>query len=350
MSQEVENKMTNMNIEGIRLHEQLQPRVEMDQALIHEYAEAITNGAKFPAVTVFQDGGDFWLADGYHRIEAYKEIGALDIPVEIHQGSFRDAILFSISANATHGKRRTNEDKRKAVMTLLNDMEWGNWSNREIARKAGVDETIVRRLREPLSAVKPQITSPNPEVTQEKQFTRNGKTYTMNTENIGKSVQRRDGTVIEREEPEDEKIIRSSVAFRGVPAEAKEYIREMFEEPEEGEEDDDENESLPITPVKPKPVTDEEAERLVQKALGSPEQQAVARALLGSKADDILIGLNTALFDFNNRYEKYAFRMYEQLDRAEDYSINLVLESIDKAENFFAQFKQRLKIAGRKAR
>jgi len=349
--------MTNMNIEGIKTHEQLQPRVEMDQALIHEYAEAITNGAKFPAVTVFQDGGDFWLADGYHRIEAYKEIGALDIPVEIHQGSFRDAILFSISANATHGKRRTNEDKRKAAMTLLNDLEWSNWSDRRIADEVGVSNRFVSNLRgeksSTLSVNGSQITPDNPEVTQEKRFTRNGKTYSMNTENIGKSVQRRDGTVIEREDPEEgeeEKIIRSPVAFRGVPAEAIEYIREMFEEPEDEEEDDDENESLPITPVKPKPVTDEEAERLVQKALGSPEQQAVARALLGSKADDILIGLNTALFDFNNRYEKYAFRMYEQLDRAEDYSINLVLENIDKAENFFAQFKQRLKISGRKAR
>ena len=47
--------MTNMNIEGIKTHEQLQPRVEMDQTLIDEYADAITNGAKFPAVTVFQD-------------------------------------------------------------------------------------------------------------------------------------------------------------------------------------------------------------------------------------------------------------------------------------------------------
>jgi len=50
-------------------------------------------------------------------------------------------------------------------VTLLSDMEWGNWSNREIARKAGVDETLVRKLREPLSAVKPQITLDNPEVT-----------------------------------------------------------------------------------------------------------------------------------------------------------------------------------------
>jgi hypothetical protein len=36
----------------------------------------------------------------------------------------RDAILFSVSANGTHGQRRTNEDKRRAVLCLLNDPEW----------------------------------------------------------------------------------------------------------------------------------------------------------------------------------------------------------------------------------
>jgi hypothetical protein len=28
-------------------------------------------------------------------------------------------------ANAAHGQRRTNADKRKAVITLLEDAEWG---------------------------------------------------------------------------------------------------------------------------------------------------------------------------------------------------------------------------------
>ena len=39
------------------------------------------------------------------------------------KGTQRDAILWSISANATHGLRRTNEDKRRAVTRLLQDPE-----------------------------------------------------------------------------------------------------------------------------------------------------------------------------------------------------------------------------------
>lgn len=260
--------MTNMNIEGIKTHEQLQPRVEMDQALIDEYADAITNGAKFPAVTVFQDGGDFWLADGYHRLAAFKKIGALDIPVEIHQGTFREAVLFSISANATHGKRRTNEDKRKAVMTLLSDMEWGNWSDSEIARKAAVTQPYVSKLRtlciDQLSYNSYKITPDNPEVTQEKQFTRNGKTYTMNTENIGKALQRREEAAVEPEE-EEEKIIRSPVVYQG----KNESVDELEDIDDYEDEEEDENDEVgKFVPMPRRLPSDEERMNKLVDGLG----------------------------------------------------------------------------------
>ena len=62
-------------------------------------------------------------------------------------GSRRDAILYSVGANQAHGLRRSNADKRKAVMTLLGDEEWSQWSNREIGRRCGVSPEFVNRLR-----------------------------------------------------------------------------------------------------------------------------------------------------------------------------------------------------------
>lgn len=46
-----------------------------------------------------------------------------------------------------HGKRRTNADKRKAVMTLLEDEEWSGFSNDWIAEKAAVSIRTVERYR-----------------------------------------------------------------------------------------------------------------------------------------------------------------------------------------------------------
>jgi len=59
----------------------------------------------------------------------------------------RDAILYSLSANHDHGLRRTNVDKRKAVQTMLDDFEWQEWSNGEIARRCRVSEFLVSTMR-----------------------------------------------------------------------------------------------------------------------------------------------------------------------------------------------------------
>ena len=66
----------------------------------------------------------YWLADGFHRYHAHKQAGLDDIRVDLRQGNLREAILYSVGANAHHGLRRSNEDKRRAVLRLLEDPEW----------------------------------------------------------------------------------------------------------------------------------------------------------------------------------------------------------------------------------
>jgi len=78
-------------------------------------------------------------------------------------------------ANAAHGQRRTNADKRKAVMTLLEDEEWGKWTDREIARHCAVDHTTVGRLR---ASLVENTSEPPPPRTY---TTKHGTTATMNT-------------------------------------------------------------------------------------------------------------------------------------------------------------------------
>ena len=95
----------------------------------------------------------------------------------MRQGTRRDAILFSVGANASHGLRRTNQDKRRAVETLLRDEEWGAWSNSEIARRCGVHHSTVADLRPSLS-----VSASEPRT----YTTKHGTIATMNTAAIGK--------------------------------------------------------------------------------------------------------------------------------------------------------------------
>ena len=131
----------------IRLDGGTQSRASLSESTIDEYAEAMANGATFPPVTIFHDESSYWLAEGFHRFHAHERAGRESIACDIRQGTRRDAVLFSAGANAEHGLRRSNEDKRRAVMTLLGDNEWREWSDREIARRCGVSDRFVNGLR-----------------------------------------------------------------------------------------------------------------------------------------------------------------------------------------------------------
>jgi hypothetical protein len=83
-----------------------QPRAILDRPTISEYAFELRAGAQFPPVVVFHDGTDYWLADGFHRVEAAESIKMTQIAAIVRQGTIREAVLYSVGANATHGLRR----------------------------------------------------------------------------------------------------------------------------------------------------------------------------------------------------------------------------------------------------
>ena len=115
---------STINIDDIRIDGGTQPRCQIDEVLVAEYAEAYADGAEFPPAVVFLDGVDHWLADGFHRVHGARRAGLDQVRVDLRTGTLRDAVLYSVGANAAHGQRRTNADKRKAMLTLLEDEEW----------------------------------------------------------------------------------------------------------------------------------------------------------------------------------------------------------------------------------
>jgi hypothetical protein len=168
-----------IDIAQIERDMQLQPRATLHRDWIEEYAQDMQGGAMFPAVTVFFDGEQYWLADGFHRSYAAEAAGAAQIAADVREGTRRDALLFALGANAEHGHRRTNEDKRRSIDILLADEEWSRKGIREIARHCGVDHKTVAARREAIWGNSPD--RPKPLVT------RGGTTYEMDVGNIGRS-------------------------------------------------------------------------------------------------------------------------------------------------------------------
>src|SRR6185436_9585590 len=137
-----------MQIDQIQHSGDTQIRVQLDLYAVDDYARAMQEGSTFPPVDVFFDGAVYWLADGFHRIEAARTIGRNTIEATIHQGSKRDAILFAIDINRGYGVRLTQKDKRRAVELLFKDEVLRNESDSEIGRRCGVDHKTVAGMRE----------------------------------------------------------------------------------------------------------------------------------------------------------------------------------------------------------
>ena len=101
----------------------LQTRVALDEQTVNDYAEAMRGRAKFPPVIVFRDGSKrkLYLADGFHRVEAAQRAGFKAVKADVKAGAFADALKYALGANANHGLRRSNADKRRTL-----EMAWEN--------------------------------------------------------------------------------------------------------------------------------------------------------------------------------------------------------------------------------
>ena len=137
----------DLKIADVRLDGNTQARVSIHQTTVDEYAEVLTDGGELPPIVVFHDGAAHWIADGFHRLHAHRSIGAVTVRADVRDGTAREAQMHAYGANQTHGLRRTNDDKRMAVLGMLALVP--DWSDRAIARHVGVAHTMVAAVRNP---------------------------------------------------------------------------------------------------------------------------------------------------------------------------------------------------------
>ena len=220
-----------LSIAKIRLDGGTQTRESRDEETVAEYAEAMRGNATFPPVVVFHDGTDHWLADGFHRVDAAVSVGKKSIQVDVRQGTRRDAILFSVGANAAHGLKRTRADMRRAVTVLLTDEEWSHRSDRWIATQCGVSDKTVASVRKSIIAELPQCP------TEPTRTTSDGREYPAKR----KPKSRKPAPEPSEAEPETEPVEATEPAREKRPKLALvEDDEEVIEEPPADDEEDEE--------------------------------------------------------------------------------------------------------------
>lgn len=137
--------MKEYPLTNIDRDETIQCRAAVSLETVQSYADDMTEGAKFPPVDLYGTKDKAWIGDGWHRIEAADLLEWKSIPAVLHQGGRVDALKHALSANALHGQRRTNADKRKCVQVAMR--EFPKLSSREIAELCGVGNQMVSEMR-----------------------------------------------------------------------------------------------------------------------------------------------------------------------------------------------------------
>jgi hypothetical protein len=150
----------------------------IDPEVVEDYAEYYAAGVAMPPLTVFFDGVDYWLTDGFHRWRGARKAELVKVACDVHQGSLQEARWYSYSANKANGARRTNADKERAVRAALLHPKAAGLSNAQIAEHCGVSETMVWNYRQEMESTS-QI---------EKSSARTGRDgRTIDTSRIGRS-------------------------------------------------------------------------------------------------------------------------------------------------------------------
>ena len=142
-------------LDKIRLDGGTQSRAAMDLEMVAEYADNYHQEIQMPPVVIFKDPqGALWLADGFHRWHAARRAGLERLPCQVHRGDRIDALRHSLGANAAHGLRRSNADKRRAVeLALEHEVELAakegraTLSDSALGRMCRVDHKTVARHR-----------------------------------------------------------------------------------------------------------------------------------------------------------------------------------------------------------
>lgn len=126
----------------------LQTRVGMNEDVVSDYADIMRGGGTLPPITLYTKDPNaphelgvgltpvYYLADGFHRLEAAKRLGYIEIDAEVREGDKTAALKCALKANAAHGLRRTNADKRHALEIAWENRReifGGDPSSRELA-------------------------------------------------------------------------------------------------------------------------------------------------------------------------------------------------------------------------
>lgn len=169
----------------IKENHDTQVRGQVSSARVASLEEIIQEvGGELDPIDLFYETGEakdinaetpLFVADGFHRLAAYRGCGKQKIPAILRQGDKSEAIEFGLRRNCRHGTPMTAKEKRHAAELAVRDPRLGEFPDKKLAKIIGVSPTLISEARKGItaeaasekrrqrtSATKPEKESPAP--------------------------------------------------------------------------------------------------------------------------------------------------------------------------------------------
>lgn len=129
------NETQKVKIESIICDDGIYPRQQVSWPKVYEYQKAMEAGCVFPAIKLGCYKNKFYLIDGWHRVNAYKNRGVAEVDAIVQDYSSRIDMLDDATDIAMRGSLPLNMGDKTKVFNLFKQ---SGKSDSEISLRLGV--------------------------------------------------------------------------------------------------------------------------------------------------------------------------------------------------------------------
>lgn len=147
--------------------------IEVDMALqmraaeppCEEYEELLRKNRgswPFPALRCVRVGERLLVVEGFTRLRAATNAGRRHVPIEVIEGTWKEAVAIACGSNNEHGYRRTAADKRRAVLRAREEISQSPTKIAAVCRvsRAFVYSVVEQSQPDPAPRSRPTPTQP----------------------------------------------------------------------------------------------------------------------------------------------------------------------------------------------
>lgn len=140
-------KISEVLVSQIRIDGGTQQRPVVS-GMVEHYKELRQDGIELPPIDVVYDGANYWVWDGFHRLESAKAAKKKAIRCAVTKGTQQEAVWLSYSANKAHGMQRPQGTVKRIIEQIFCNPAYAKISLSEIARHVGASRRYVQMVRD----------------------------------------------------------------------------------------------------------------------------------------------------------------------------------------------------------